>query len=154
VKDYLATFMNRRALAQFVKVGIVGVGNTVVSFALFNLFLWMGMFSVVAVSIAFAITTFLSYLVNRAWTFELTDGKVSGRETAHFYLINLAAWAVTAGTMWTAETFFGPLSTLTANGVYLATSVVILLPKFASYRDIVFGDAIEAAKVVPSESQL
>jgi len=26
--------------------------------------------------------------------------------------------------------------------VYLITSVVILLPKFASYRDIVFGDAI------------
>lgn len=142
MKDYLASFMTKQALGQFIKVGLVGLANTVVSFALFNLFLWMGWWSVLAVSAAFALTTFMSYLLNRAWTFEIKDGKVSGRETANFYLVNLAAWAGTAGTMWIAETMFGPLSKIAANGVYLATSIVILLPKFASYRDIVFGKAI------------
>ncbi|MGB9357611.1 MAG: GtrA family protein [Acidimicrobiia bacterium] len=142
MKDYLASFMTKQALGQFVKVGLVGLANTVVSFALFNLFLWMGWWSVLAVSGAFAITTFMSYLLNRAWTFEIKDGKVSGRETANFYLVNLAAWAGTAGAMWIAEALFGPLSKIAANGVYLATSIVILLPKFASYRDIVFGKAI------------
>ena len=142
MKDYLASFMTKQAFGQFVKVGLVGLANTMVSFVLFNIFLWFGWWSVLAVSAAFAVTTFLSYLLNRAWTFELKDGKVSGRETANFYLVNLAAWAGTAGTMWIAETFFGPLSTIAANGVYLATSIVILLPKFASYRDIVFGKAI------------
>ena len=142
MKDYLASFMTKQALGQFVKVGLVGLANTVVSFALFNVFLWMGWWSVLAVSAAFAITTFMSYLLNRAWTFEIKDGKVSGRETANFYLVNLAAWAGTAGTMWIAEAMFGPLSKIAANGVYLATSIVILLPKFASYRDIVFGRAI------------
>jgi hypothetical protein len=44
--------------------------------------------------------------------------------------------------MWLAEAFFGPLSAIAANVVYLATSVVILIPKFASYRDLVFGRAI------------
>jgi len=142
VKNYLASFMTKQALGQFIKVGLVGLANTVVSFALFNLFLWMGWWSVLAVSAAFAITTFMSYLLNRAWTFEIKDGKVSGRETANFYLVNLAAWAGTAGTMWIAEAMLGPLSKIAANAVYLATSIVILLPKFASYRDIVFGKAI------------
>jgi putative flippase GtrA len=143
MKRYLASFMTKEAFEQFVKVGLVGVANTIVSFALFNLFLWMGWWSVAAVSAAFALTTFMSYLLNRAWTFEIKDGKVSGGETMRFYLVNLAAWAGTAGTMWLAETLFGPLSKIAANGVYLITSILILLPKFASYRDIVFGKAIK-----------
>lgn len=142
MRNYLASFMTKEALEQFVKVGIVGVVNTIVSFLLFNAFLWMGWWSVIAVSAAFAATTFMSYLLNRAWTFEIRDGKVSGRETANFYLVNLAAWAGTAGAMWVAEALFGPLSTIAANVVYLITSLTILIPKFASYRDLVFGKAI------------
>lgn len=142
MKNYLASFMTRNALEQFVKVGLVGIANTVVSFVLFNLFLRMGWWSVAAVSAAFALTTFMSYLLNRTWTFEIRDGRVSGRETVGFYLVNLAAWAGTAGTMWLAETFLGPLSTVAANVVYLVTSFAILIPKFASYRDLVFGRAI------------
>ncbi|MEN8234696.1 MAG: GtrA family protein [Actinomycetota bacterium] len=143
MKRYLASFLTREAFSQFVKVGLVGIANTIVSFTLFNILLWIGWWSVLAVSVAFALTTFMSYLLNRSWTFDLKDGKVSGRETMHFYLVNLAAWAGTAGAMWGAETWFGPLTKLAANGVYLVTALVILLPKFASYRDIVFGKAIE-----------
>ncbi len=152
MKRYLASFMTKEAFEQFVKVGLVGIANTVVSFALFNLFLWMGWWSVAAVSVAFALTTFMSYLLNRAWTFEIKDGRVSGGETMRFYLVNLAAWAGTAGTMWIAEMLFGPLSTIAANVVYLITSIVILLPKFASYRDIVFGKAIKDQESSPSEA--
>ncbi len=153
MKQYVASFLNRKSFDQFVKVGLVGVLNTAVSFALFNLFLigfdWS---SVLSVTVAFAITTFLSYVLNRMWTFELRDGKVSGKETVQFYLVNGAAWAATAGMMWLAETFFGPLSKLAANGVYLFASIVILLPKFASYRDIVFGKALaEEAEPVAAD---
>jgi putative flippase GtrA len=142
MKNYLVSFMTKETLGQFIKVGLIGVANTIASFVLFNILLWMGWWSVLAVSAAFAATTFMSYLLNRAWTFEIRDGRVSGRETAGFYLVNLAAWGGTAGTMWIAEALFGPLSTVAANGVYLATSIVILIPKFASYRDLVFGKAI------------
>lgn len=149
MKDYLESFLNRKSLGQFVKVGIVGVVNTVVSFALFNVFLvGLDWSSVASVTVAFAVTTFLSYLLNRMWTFELRDGKVSGRETVQFYVVNGAAWAATAGVLWAAETFFGPLSDLAANGVYLLASIVILVPKFASYRDIVFGGALEETEPV------
>ncbi len=150
MRRYLASFMTKEAFRQFVKVGLVGVANTIVSFALFNLFLWMGWWSVAAVSVAFAITTFMSYLLNRVWAFEIKDGKVSSSETVRFYLINVAAWAGTAGTMWLAEALIGPLSTVAANVVYLITSIVILIPKFASYRDIVFGNAIEEQENSPA----
>jgi putative flippase GtrA len=151
MKRYLASFMTKEAFEQFVKVGLVGVANTIVSFGLFNIFLWMGWWSVAAVSVAFALTTFMSYLLNRIWTFEIKDGKVSGGETMRFYLVNLAAWAGTAGTMWLGEAMFGPLSKIAANIVYLVTSIVILLPKFASYRDIVFGNAIKKRESSSSE---
>jgi putative flippase GtrA len=153
VKQYVGSFLNRKSLGQFAKVGIVGVANTVVSFALFNLFLvvldWS---SVASVTVSFALTTFLSYLLNRGWAFDLRVGKVSGRETVQFYVVNGAAWAATAGIMWLAEALFGPLSDLMANGVYLFASIVILVPKFASYRDIVFGKALEDVEPVPIES--
>jgi putative flippase GtrA len=152
MRRYLASFMTKEAFRQFVKVGLVGVANTIVSFALFNLFLWMGWWSVAAVSVAFAITTFMSYLLNRVWAFEIKDGKVSSSETVRFYLINVAAWAGTAGTMWLAEALIGPLSTIAANVVYLITSIVILVPKFASYRDIVFGKAIEEQENSPADA--
>ncbi|MEA3510298.1 MAG: GtrA family protein [Actinomycetota bacterium] len=152
MKRYLSSFMTREAFEQFIKVGLVGIANTVVSFTLFNVFLWMGWWSVAAVSVAFGLTTFMSYLLNRIWTFEIKDGKVSGSETIRFYLVNLAAWTGTAGTMWVAETLFGPLSKIAANAVYLVTSIVILLPKFASYRDIVFGEAIKDQESSPSET--
>lgn len=152
MRRYLASFMTKEAFRQFVKVGFVGVANTIVSFALFNLFLWMGWWSVAAVSVAFAITTFMSYLLNRVWAFEIKDGKVSSSETVRFYLINVAAWAGTAGTMWLAEALIGPLSTIAANVVYLITSIVILVPKFASYRDIVFGKAIEEQENSPADA--
>ena len=151
MKGYLASFMTKEAFEQFVKVGLVGVANTIVSFALFNLFLWMGWWSVAAVSVSFALTTFMSYLLNRTWTFEIKDGRVSGGETVRFYLVNVAAWAGTAGTMWLAEVMFGPLSQIAANGVYLVTAIAIVLPKFASYRDIVFGGAIKERGKVPAE---
>jgi putative flippase GtrA len=152
MRRYLVSFMTKEAFRQFVKVGLVGVANTIVSFALFNLFLWMGWWSVAAVSVAFGITTFMSYLLNRVWAFEIKDGKVSSSETVRFYLINVAAWAGTAGTMWLAEALIGPLSTVAANVVYLITSIVILVPKFASYRDIVFGKAIEEQENSPADA--
>lgn len=152
MKRYLASFMTKEALGQFIKVGVVGVANTVVSFSLFNLLLWMGWWSVAAVSVSFALTTFMSYLLNRAWTFKIKEGTASGKETVRFYLVNVVAWAGTAGTMWLAETLFGPLSKIAANVVYLITAIAIILPKFASYRDIVFGRAIRERDNTPIDA--
>ncbi len=146
MKRYVRSFLNRESFVQLVKVGIVGVANTVVSFALFNLFLFgLGWSPTWAVTGAFALTTFMSYLLNRRWTFRLKDGRVSGGETVRFYLVNVGAWGGTVGIVWLAESLWGPLGKLGANLAYLVASGLILLPKLASYRDVVFGKALRGA---------
>ncbi len=47
--------------------------------------------------------------------------------------------------MWIAETLFGPLGTLGYNLALLFASGLLILPKLAGYRDIVFWKALEAA---------
>jgi putative flippase GtrA len=150
VKKYLKSFANRESLNQAIKVGIVGVFNTVVSFSLFNVFRVMGVSPQWSLAISFALTTFMSYLINRRWTFALKDGKVSGRETASFFGVNVVAYAVSAGIMAMAQTWFGPLSRLGENFVLIVAAGVLILPKLAGYRDIVFGKALEEKTEVPS----
>lgn len=157
MRQYLRSFLTGEALTQFIKVGVVGIFNTILSFSLFNLFLVV--FDITwfwSVAAAFAIATFVSYLLNRRWTFRLEDGRVSARETASFYMINIVAWAVTEATLWVSDVMWGPLSSVQANVAYLAASILILIPKFASYRDVVFGKAIRAknatAEPVPGPS--
>lgn len=143
MKNYLKTFANRESMNQAIKVGIVGVLNTVVSFSLFNVFRVMGASPQWALAISFALTTFMSYLINRRWTFSLKDGKVSGRETASFFGVNVVAYAVSAGIMALAQSWFGPLTRLGENFVLVIAAGLLILPKLAGYRDIVFGQALE-----------
>ncbi|MEE8458096.1 MAG: GtrA family protein [Acidimicrobiia bacterium] len=150
MKRYLKSFVNRESLNQAIKVGIVGVFNTVVSFSLFNVFRVMGASPQWSLATSFALTTFMSYLINRRWTFALKDGKVSGRETASFFGVNVVAYAVSAGFMALAQNWFGPLSRLGENFVLLVAAGLLILPKLAGYRDIVFGKALEEKAEVPS----
>ncbi len=151
MRSYLQTFANRESLFQAIKVGIVGVFNTVVSFAMFNLLLVVvGWAWFPSITVSFAVTTFLSYLINRRWTFSLTGGGVSGRETLSFFGVNIVAYFASVVIMWIAETLFGPLSPLGSNLALLFAAGVLILPKLAGYRDLVFGKALRAqAEPVP-----
>lgn len=137
------TFANRESLLQAVKVAIVGVFNTIVSFALFNVFLvglawsWFP-----AITVSFTLTTFMSYLINRRWTFDLRESGVSGRESMTFFGVNLLAYIASVGIMWVAETMFGPLTPLGSNLALLFAAGLLILPKLAGYRDVVFGRAL------------
>lgn len=142
MKRYLKTFANRESAVQAAKVAVVGVLNTVVSFALFNVFLALGASWFVSVTASFALTTFMSYVVNRRWTFELTDGRVSGSETASFFAVNVVAYVATVGIMAAAEALFGPLGTVGYNAAMLGAAGLLILPKLAGYRDIVFSRAL------------
>ncbi|MGI9665507.1 MAG: GtrA family protein [Acidimicrobiia bacterium] len=152
MKSYLKTFANRESAVQAIKVAIVGVFNTVVSFTLFNVFLAVGLGWFVSITVSFALTTFMSYLINRRWTFELTDGHVSARETASFFGVNIAAYFASVAIVWLADTLFGPLGTIGYNVALLFAAVLLILPKLAGYRDLVFGEALdeETQESVPS----
>ncbi|GMR02237.1 MAG: hypothetical protein BMS9Abin20_0565 [Acidimicrobiia bacterium] len=139
------TFANRESLFQAVKVAIVGVFNTIVSFALFNIFLVVLDWSwFVSITVSFTLTTFMSYIINRWWTFSLTDGRVSSRETVSFFGVNILAYLASVGIVWLADTILGPLSTIGYNLALLFAAGVLIIPKLAGYRDIVFGKALEA----------
>lgn len=151
MKKYLKSFATGEALRQFIKVAMIGVVNTVTFFILFNL-LWSGEPAPVfwPIAIAFALATLVSYVMNRRWTFQLTEGHVVFRETVSFFVVNVVAWAFTEGTVKLTEVWFGPLSRMKANVALVIASGLILLPKFASYRDVVFKKALagrDAAKL-------
>jgi putative flippase GtrA len=58
-------------IAQFVKFGIVGVSNTVLSFAVYALLLKvLGVWYVAASGIGFAVGAVNGFLLNRRWTFK------------------------------------------------------------------------------------
>lgn len=155
MKTYLQSLFTPTAVRQLVKVGLVGVVNTIVSFALFNALLkilggtktidegfnWEQFWSI---AVSFVIATFVSYALNRRWTFELSESGETRRETTHFFAINLGAMVVTQLVVNSADWFWGPLSLLQQNLFYLLAAAFIILPKFAGYRDIVFRKAIDA----------
>ena len=155
MRNYIRSLFTPTAFQQLIKVGLVGVVNTVVSFALFNLLLtvlggtktvdvglnWEQFWSI---AVAFVIATFVSYGLNRRWTFDLADGRGARSETVHFFAVNVVAWAVTQGLVGGADWLWGPLTRPGQNIAYLAAAAVIILPKFAGYRDIVFRRAIDA----------
>jgi putative flippase GtrA len=142
VKEYLRTFANRESLVQAMKVATVGVFNTVATFIIFNAVRFAGFSWFVALTVAFTITTFLSYLINRRWTFSLVDGHVSGRETVAFFGVNIVAYLASVAIIWLADELFGPLSQVGENVALLFAAAILILPKLASYRDLVFGRAL------------
>ncbi|MCL1587137.1 MAG: GtrA family protein [Actinomycetia bacterium] len=150
MKNYLKTFANKESLVQAMKVGAVGAFNTVGTFVIFNAMRMAGLSVFVAITVAYVITTFLSYLINRRWTFSLVDGHVSGRETAAFFGVNIVAYLASLTIVWLADQLFGPLSRIGENVALLVAAMILILPKLASYRDLVFGRALR--EKMPSDS--
>ena len=142
VRAYLRTLTTRTAGRQIVRLAVIGVLNTVNFLIFFNLLRNVSVARDVAVTIAFAAATFISYVLNRRWTFGLSDSAGNAGETAKFYVVNVVAWAVTVGVINLADIWFGPLSRLGENIASLAAGVLVLIPKLASYRDIVFRKAL------------
>ncbi len=154
MKQYLKSFATSESLVQVIKVGLIGVVNTIVSIALFRILLivmggeakrssgWdLRLF--LATAIAFALTTLMSYVLNRKWTFELDEATGTRRETAKFFAINGVAWFITQAVVLGANALWGPLSDNGATIAYIAAAGLIILPKFAGYRDVVFRRALD-----------
>ncbi len=150
---YVRSFFDRRGMSQMTKLIIIGFVNTGVDFGVFNAIprsvprFWR-------VTIAFAVATEVSYLLNRHWTFQLRGGKGVARETTIFFLVNGVAWAATVGIVEGANAIFGDLSRLDENLAKLVAGVIILLPKLASYRDLVFRRSLarrQASAAAPEE---
>ncbi|MDH3193526.1 MAG: GtrA family protein [Acidimicrobiia bacterium] len=138
MKNYIKSFLNRTSANQFIKLSLIGGLNTVLDFVLANLFkVSFGFSSQASVVTAFTIATGASYLMNRRFTFSISGGRKTVRETGAFFLVNGIALAVTSGFVALAELWFGD-NLVVFNGAKVAATVIVLFPKFAGYRDLVF----------------
>jgi putative flippase GtrA len=149
MRSYLKTFLTREAAGQFFKLALIGGVNTAIYFLLINIFRSMEIALLSRTTLAFALATLASYFLNRRWTFNIRQGWASIRETAKFFVINGAAWAVTAVVVVFADNSWGPLSRLEENLANVVAAGFILLPKFVTYRDVVFRSALRSDRRDP-----
>jgi putative flippase GtrA len=69
--DRAGRVLNMPLIAQFLKFGLVGVSNTLITFAVYTLLLKvLGVWYVAASGIGFAVGAINGFLWNRAWTFK------------------------------------------------------------------------------------
>lgn len=149
--SYLRTFLNRETAGQLAKLAIIGVVNTAVYFTLLNVFRTMGIELLLRTTLAFALATLVSYVLNRRWTFKIEHGAGLWRESWAFLGVNALAWAATAAIVLGADALWGPLSRLEENLANVVAGGVILLPKLAGYRDLVFKGSLAAMAAERSE---
>lgn len=142
MKNYLRSLATRDAGARMVRLGLIGVLNTIAYFVVFNVLRAMDVSLFWSITIAYAAATFGSYVLNRRWTFELVHNSGGLGETVRFFGVNTVAWGLTVAIVTGADRWFGPLGTIGENVVSLLAASVIIVPKFASYRDLVFHKAL------------
>jgi putative flippase GtrA len=138
--------MHREALTQMIKLGFIGGFNTVVTLALSLVFRKLGMLDELAVALAWVLGTLLSYFLNRRWTFSLDTKGANVRETSHFFLVNVIAGGLTVGFVFLAGRMRGDLSDVEFLGAQILASAIIVIPKFAAYRDVVFKRSLTHSK--------
>lgn len=129
---------------EALRFGAVGLANTVLYFLIFNV--TMGIGAVKATVIATVITTTLSYLANRHWTYKNRPKTALRREYTLFFAFNLAGMVIQSGTVAIGKYGLGlsensdrlAFNAATCIGICLAT-----LFRFWTYRTMVFapGDA-------------
>lgn len=154
MKRYIATFLNKQSMGQVIKMGTIGVGNTVFYFIVFNVLRELGLGLRPANIVSFILGTALAYLMNRKWTFNANTGAGSWRESAKFFAVNAVALLVTDQIVLFAAHRY-ELTRLGENVALVVASGLILLPKFATYRDLVFrtGDALQSEDDVSLSGQ-
>jgi putative flippase GtrA len=142
MRNYLRTLTTRDAATRMVRLGLIGVLNTIAYFAMFNLLRFAEVSLFWSITIAFGLATLGSYVLNRRWTFDLEHNSGGLGETARFFAVNIVAWLVTVGLVLGAEAWLGPLGTIGENVASLVAAGIVIVPKFASYRDLVFHHAL------------
>ena len=91
-------------------------------------------------------------MFNRRWSFRLAGGGENAKESTWFFVVNFLAWRATVGLMEIIQSWLGPLSRIEENLALLFVSGLILLPKFATYRDLVFRRALDEEDQAPSST--
>lgn len=67
--------IDRKGIIQFIKFGMVGLSNTVISYVVYMLMIWLGMHYLVASVVGFIISVINSFFWNNRFVFKTEDGE-------------------------------------------------------------------------------
>ena len=134
--------MNRKEFIKLVKFGLVGVLNTVIDFAVFNLFLFFKCPPAAAKGISYTVGMINSFFCNKGWTFRAQgNGK---KQFLKFMGINLVTLLISVGLMQILSQlvakleFLTPYPLLSNNLANLMVIGMTLILNFIGSRWIVF----------------
>jgi putative flippase GtrA len=129
----------RRLAPEALSFGLIGVGNAILYFVIFNLAMTMG--AIKATVIATAITTTLAYIAHRHWTYRSRPKSAVRREYVLFVGFNVAGMFIQSAVVGFVKYGMGLNETrdriwfnvATLAGIGLATAF-----RFWAYRTLVF----------------
>ncbi len=137
--------MRMPLVAQFVKFGIVGVSNTLLTFAIYTVLLKVfGVWYIAASAIGFAVGAVNGFLLNRAWTFRGHRG--DSLTPLRWCVVQGCGLLANLGLVYVFVSDAG-LDKLLAQA--FATSVVVVLTFFAN-RAWTFKDRVPGALAEPT----
>jgi putative flippase GtrA len=117
---------------QFAKFCLVGTSNTAISFGVYALLIWVGVFYWLAGAIAFAVGATNGYILNRRWTFASPD---SSAARVRYLIVQLAGLGLTTLLLW----LFVSSGTLGRIAAYAVTVPTVTIATFLANRAWVFG---------------
>lgn len=126
--------------------GVIGALNTLVYFIISNL-LW-GIGEVKATVVATVVTTTLSYLANRHWTYRDRPRTALRREYTLFFAFNLAGMLIQSGVVTVTKYGLGLSGNRLAFNIAMCVGIVLAtLFRFWAYRTLVFKSAPAVATI-------
>ena len=120
---------------QFIKFGIVGVSNTLLSLLIYYILVLLGVHYILSNTIAFAISVLNAYYWNRKYVFKQNEKKSAGRQLAKVYAAYGFTFLLSTGLLFLMVDVLG-ISELVAPLINLCVTVPLnfLLNKFWAFR--------------------
>lgn len=145
----------RVLMAEMAKFGAVGVANTVIDFAVFNLLHFgAGVGPLTSQAVSTTISATASYFMNRHWTFRHRARTHIRREYTLFFILNLVGLAIMEVCIAVVRYGFGLTGAVPLNLAKVVGLVLGTLFRFWSYKRWVFlADDRLAADREPEESE-
>ncbi len=131
--------MDNKEAKRFAKFSVVGITNTIIDLALFNVLLWLGFNIYAATSMAFVVAVTNSYFFNRHWTF--SDRKSKNATKQYFQFISVAAVGLALNNfiVWLCLHLFHITNPfIKANLIRIAAIGVIVFWNYGASRFLVF----------------
>lgn len=133
------------ATGQFVRYGLIGCLNTVISLSVFTV---LGR-SVPATAVAFLVSNSLSFFLNKRWAFKDTRTDV-GRQYLLFFVFTGVGLVLFTGSFALLRVPFRRFGTVGRYAAFLGSAPLVVLWNFTAYRRWTFRDA--GRKAVPEGS--